>query len=214
MTARLFGRRGFALLAVLWIIIGLAVLMITLARVTHRALAAAEGHSDRLRGRWIAEGCIARLRASSDAALSEDPYRASARWTMLDSVVGVDTNRTLPGCDISLSIDGRPVVSRATTAQLDSLPGMSDEAITTILRMRASDHPLTSLVPIAAELSPDARAFFDASYSELSRRIVVEPDAWVVRSRAHLGTPPTPVNIEARLVRGGTRAAIAQWVEW
>jgi len=108
---------------------------------------------------------------------------------------------------------GWPVISRATAAELDSLPGMTPEAVAKILQLRAI-RPLTDLLPVAASLSPDARAVFDASYQELSRRLATEPDAWVVRSQAHLGVPPTPVNVEARFVRAGTRAALVRWIEW
>ena len=212
-TPSLSTRRGFALLAVLWIIIALGVLAITVSRVTYRALAGAQGEKDRVTGRWSAEGCIARLRAVSDAVLGEDPYRARDRWQKLDFIVGVDSASALTGCDITIRLDGRPVISRATAAELDSLPGMTPEAVAKILQLRAI-RPLTDLLPVAASLSPDARAVFDASYQELSRRLATEPDAWVVRSQAHLGVPPTPVNVEARFVRAGTRAALVRWIEW
>jgi hypothetical protein len=215
MTAlSLAARRGFALLAVLWIIIALGVLAITVSRTTYRAMAGAQGEKDRVVGRWIAEGCIARVRAVSDAALAEDPFRASARWQKLDSIVAVDGASTLTGCDIAIRLDGRPVLARATVADLDSLPGMTPEAVAKIRQLQSMGAPLTDLVPVAAMLSSGARAVFDASYADLSRRIAIEPDAWVVRSQAHLGVPPTPVNVEVRLVRAGTRAAPVRWIEW
>jgi hypothetical protein len=214
MTTSLSLRRGFALLAVLWIIIALGVLAITVATVTYRAIGAAQGERDRLVGRWSAEGCIARFRAVGDAVLGEDPYRASDRWRVLDSIIGVDSASALAGCDVTVRMDGRPVLGRASAAELDSLPGMTHEAVAKILQLRATRAPLSDLFPVAASLSPDARAVFDAHYLELSRLLVTEPDAWVVRSRAHLGVPPTPVNVEARFVRAGTRAALVRWVEW
>jgi hypothetical protein len=207
-------RRGFALLGVLWIIITLGVLAITFARLTYRAIAAAQGEQDRVTGRWSAEGCIARVRAVSDAVLSENPYRARDRWITLDSIVEVDSAPTLLGCDVSLRTDGRPVVARASAAELDSLPGMTPESVAKIIQLRVTSPPLTDLIRVANALSPDARLAFDASYQQLSRRLAAEPDAWVVRSRAHFGVPPTPVNIEARFVRAGTRAALVRWVEW
>ena len=214
MTAPLLSaRRGFALLAVLWIIVALGVLSITFARITYRALAGARQERDRITGRWNAEGCIARLRAVGDAVLGEDPYRASDRWRNLDSIAGVDSTSALVGCDLTVRIAGRPVLTRASAAELDSLPGMTPEAVAKLLQLRAI-RPLNDLLPLAASLSPDARAVFDASYAELSHRLAIEPDAWVVRSQAHLGAPPTPVNIEARFVRAGTRAALVGWQEW
>lgn len=207
-------RRGFALLAALWMIIALGVLALTTSRVTYRAIVGAHGERDRLVGRWRAEGCIARIRAISDAVLSDDPYGASDIWRALDSVVAIDSASTLAECDVTIRIDGRPVLARASEEELSLLPGMSPEAVTTILRLRSTSPPLTDLALVAPALSPDARAVFDASYPELSRRVVSEPDAWVVRSRAHFGAPATPVNLEARFVRAGTRAALVRWVEW
>jgi hypothetical protein len=207
-------RQGFALLAVLWIIVALGVLAITASRVTHRAVSSAQAERDRVVGRWIAEGCIARLRAASDAALDQDPYSAADSWSNLDALVGVDSIHTLPGCDLSLRVGGRPVVRRASAAELDSLPGMTNEAVAAILRMRTDRKSNVNLALLAAQLSRDARAIFEAHYRELSDRLVTEPDVWVVRSRAHLGVPATPVNIEARFIRGGTRAALVRWVEW
>jgi hypothetical protein len=205
--------RGFALLAVLWIIIALGVLAIMVSRVTYRALAGAREERDRVAGRWNAEGCIARFRAVSDAVLREDPYRARDRWQQLDSIVGMDSVAVLSGCDITIRTAGRPALTRASASELDSLPGMTPEAVAKFLQLRAT-RPLTDLLPVAASLSPGARAVFDASYRELLRRLATEPDAWVVRSQAHLGVPPTPVNIEARFVRAGTRVAVVGWQEW
>jgi hypothetical protein len=207
-------RRGFALLAVLWIVIALGVLAITVSRTTYRALTGAQGEKDRIIGRWSAEGCIARVRAVSDAVLAEDPSRAGEKWQKLDSIVGADSASSLTGCDFTILLGGRPVLARATAADLDSLPGMTPEAVATILQLQSMGAPLTDLVPVASALSPGARAVFDASYAQLSRRLALEPDAWVVRSRAHLGVPPTPVNVEVRLVRAGTRAALTSWIEW
>jgi hypothetical protein len=212
-TMPLSTRRGFALLAVLWIIIALGVLAITVSRVTYRAMAGAQGEHDRVIGRWNAEGCISRFRSVSDAVLAEDPYRSSDRWRWLDSIVQIDSAPTLKGCDVTIRMEGRPVLGRASAAELDSLPGMTPEAVAKILQLRAI-RPLTDLLPIVAALSPGARKVFDASYVELSRSLAIEPDAWVVRSQAHLGAPPTPVNIEARFVRAGTRAALIRWQEW
>ncbi|HWP14247.1 MAG TPA: hypothetical protein VNM46_01340 [Xanthobacteraceae bacterium] len=192
----------------------MGVLAITVARVSYRAVAGARGERDRVAGRWIAEGCIARLRAISDAVLAENPDQARDNWRMLDSMVAGETARSLTGCDMAMVMDGRPVLSRAAAADFDTLPGMTPEAVSKILEIRATRVPLTDLIVVAAALSPRARAILEASYATLSRRVVSEPDAWVVRSRAHRGLPPTPVNVEARLVRAGTRVALTQWREW
>ena len=207
-------RRGFALLGVLWIVVGLSVIALAMARVSWHAVRYAEIEHDQVVGRWLAEGCIARLRSVTNSALSADPVHAAVVWRVLDRVLAVDSAAALGGCDLTLRTAGRVVLDRATAADLDTLPGMTMEAIARILQMQQEGEAITDLLLVEAALTPTARALLDAHYPELLRETTTEPDAWVVRARTHIGTPPTPVNLEVRFVRGGSRAAIMRWVEW
>jgi len=206
-------RRGFTLLAVLWIIISLGVLAGVLGQRARRAVAVTQGAHDRIVGRWLAEGCLARWQALVNEVMSANPTQASGAWRDLERTMH-DSGAMLDGCDLDVRVDGRLMLSRATDVQLAGLPGMTPEAIARIFEFRARGEPITDLLQIEGQLSPVAKLMFDAHYAELTRVTTVEPDVWVVRSRAHVGVPPTPMNVEVRFVRGGTRAAVIRWVEW
>lgn len=211
-------RNGFALLGVLWIITGLGVVALAMGRISRRAVAQSEIEYDRIVGRWLAEGCLARLRSVTNGMLEGDPLHAPVVWQTLDRVLA-DSSAALTGCDLSLRPDGRIVLDRASAPDLDTLPGMTLEAIAHVLGMQRAGTPITNLLLIEGALTPAAKAAFDANYVALLQRITVEPDAWLVRARARVDAPateipPTPVNIEVRLVRAGSRAAVMRWVEW
>lgn len=207
------GRRGFTLLAVLWIIIGLGVLAGALAQRAQHAFAVTRGTHDRIVGRWLAEGCLARWQALVNEVMQADPTHAGAAWRDLERTMQ-DSVGMLDGCDLVVHVDGRLMLTRATDAQLAALPGMTPEAIARIIEFRVRGMPITDLLQIEGLLSPVSKLIFDAHYAELTRVTTAEPDVWVVRARAHVGEPSTPMNVEARFVRGGTRAAVVRWVEW
>ena len=207
-------RRGFALLAVLWIIIGMSVLALATSGAGRHAVAAAQREHDRIVGRWIDEGCVERLRAVLDAAMARAQSQAAVVWRDADRVVLTDSAAAMAGCDVTMQTSGRVVWSRASEAQLDSLPGMSFEAVMKALRLRTAGAPITDVLVLEGSLSPEAKALFDMHFQDLTRLATVDPDAWAVRVRAHVGDPPTPVNVAVRLVRAGTRAAVVRWVEW
>lgn len=207
-------RRGFALLAVLWIILGMSVLAIATSGAGWHAVAAAQHAHDRIVGRWIDEGCVERLRAVLDGALAGAKSQAATVWRDADRLLLQDSAVVLTGCDLSMRPTGRVVWSRASEAQLDALPGMSFEAVMKTLRLRAAGGTIADILTVEGSLSPEAKALFDAHFQELSRLATVDPDAWEVRVRAHVGDPPTPVNVVVRLVRAGPRAAVVRWVEW
>ena len=206
--------RGFALLGVLWIVVGLSVMALAMARISWHAVTYAEIEHDQIVGRWLAEGCLARLRGVTNNTLSADPVHAVVVWRALDRVLLVDSAAALDGCDLTLQPAGRVVLDHATAADLDTLPGMTTEAIARILQMQQDRKPITDLLLVEAVLTPTAKALLDAHYTELLRETTTEPDAWVVRARMHVGTPPTPFNLEVRFVRAGSRAAVMRWVEW
>lgn len=206
-------RRGFAMLAVLWIIVALSVLALAVGEVARHAVASVQREHDRTVGRWAAEGCISRFRAVLADSLA-GPEQTARVWRAIDTVVLGGNDARTTGCDLSARTAGRVVLGRASEQVLDSVPGMSFEATTRVLAMRTSGTPIIELQAVEASLSPEAKAVFDTHYVELSRLLTVQPDAWIIRSQSHVGQPPTPMNIEARLVRAGSRAGIVRWVEW
>jgi len=206
-------RRGFTLLAVLWIIIGMGVIAGALAQRARHAFAMTRGAHDRIVGRWMAEGCVARWQALVNGVMSTDPTRAGSVWRDLEHTIR-DSVAMLEGCDLVMHVEGRLMLSRATDIQLAALPGMTPEAIARVFEFQSRGEPITDLLQIEGQLSPVSKLIFDAHYAELTRLTTTEPDVWVVRARTHVGEPPTPMNVEVRFVRGGTRAAVTRWVEW
>jgi Tfp pilus assembly protein PilX len=92
-------RRGFALIAVLSVMVGAVALGITLSTATNEALGAARNRISLTRATWFAEGCIERARAVVGDALL-DERRASMAWNDLDSVVAA--SMSFAGCDVRL----------------------------------------------------------------------------------------------------------------
>ena len=205
---------GFALLGVLWIIVGLSVVALAMGRMSWHAIMAAQTQHGRIVGRWLADGCLARFRSVTNGLLGAEAARATTIWRTLDRTLLVDSGAALTECDISMQTAGRIVLNRAVTSDLDTLPGMTLEAIAHILQFQQAGTPITDLVLVESALTRPAKLLFDTHYRDLLIETTPEPDVWVVRARAHVGVPPTPVNIEMRLVRAGARAAVVRWVEW
>jgi len=126
--------------------------------------------------------------------------RGFERVTGLDSLLGVER--------------GRIVLDRAPLAVIASLPGMTDEAVLRIAERRARGLEVGEVASIAAELSVAARRALESRFSELAQRVTTEPDAWVIRVTTHAGEPPVTSELEARLVRAGTRAAVIRRRRW
>lgn len=303
--------RGFALLAVLWVIVGLATLSLASALAARNAVSAARNRTELTRARWSALGCMERARAAvADVLLAPDQKdrRGLTGWSSLDVVVAhspllataqcdvhlhaagsrIDVNHadaemlgalltqlrvpqprrdsmvdalldwrdaddiarplgaerewyasrgrfpprngpfadvreiarvrgfeTLGGLDSVLDVEpGRISLAYAPLAVVAALPGLDGEAVGRIAERRARGLPTQEMEEFASGLSPNARRALLARYSDLARFATVEPDAWIVVSRATLGAPAVTVEIEARLVRAGARAAIVRKRAW
>jgi general secretion pathway protein K len=83
------GRRGFALVSVLWVIVGVSALALTANLAAREAVAAARNRADLTEATWLAEDCHARVRAAADAALAEElrAVRDLTAWRRLDRIV-------------------------------------------------------------------------------------------------------------------------------
>ncbi len=79
-------RRGFALLAVLWVIAGLAALALGVSLAAREAVASAHNRNDLVRAQWRAEECVEQARAIIAAAM------AGGEWRRLDKVVAAATH--------------------------------------------------------------------------------------------------------------------------
>jgi general secretion pathway protein K len=172
--------RGFALVAVLWVMVSVAVLGASLTSSSREAVATAQNRIDLLRAAWRAEACAEGARSVIDDALATDAPNASnaSSWPRLDAIVS--RSAIVQGCDLSL---------RPTGTTIDG--NTADSA-----RIRA--------VLIAIGQSVDrADALFDWQDADDTPRPHGAEKAWY--SSAHRLTPrdgPIASLDELRLVRG------------
>jgi len=105
-------RAGFVLLAVLWVLLGVATLALGCALAGREAAAAAHNRVAIARAAWAAEGCLERARAAIGGALSQgrrDAGMSGSAWDTLDRVVASSLSYPVPGvgpCDVRLHASG------------------------------------------------------------------------------------------------------------
>jgi prepilin-type N-terminal cleavage/methylation domain-containing protein len=121
-------RSGFVLLAVLWVLLGLAMLALTSALAGREAVLAARNRVSLARARWRAEGCLERARAAiGEALIASSVTGVAARgrslgWSALDEVAGASPLLREAGCDVVLQATGGAVdVNEADGEQLRAL---------------------------------------------------------------------------------------------
>ena len=96
-------RGGFALIAILWAIVGIGALALALGLSARESVAAARNRVDETRARWRAEGCAEAARALVDASLAR---AGDAAWRALDSALAGARKTTLAACDVDLRAAG------------------------------------------------------------------------------------------------------------
>lgn len=118
MTRR-WSRTGFALLAALWVIVGLSAMTLTGLLVARDVSTAAENRIMLTRARWRAEECLERALAVVDDALSG---RIPGGWEYLDRAVAAAPEVTRAACDVTFTPTGIAVdVNAADGDQLLAL---------------------------------------------------------------------------------------------
>jgi type II secretory pathway component PulK len=124
MYARPSTRRGFALLAVLWILIGISALALAMNLAGREAVAAANNRLNEARARWRAEGCLERVRATATTVLSNqsDVSRNATSWAALDSALATSALVIDAGCDVSATPAG--VALNVNTASASTLSAL------------------------------------------------------------------------------------------
>ncbi len=165
-----FDRRGFALLAVLWIMVGVSALALLANLAARRAVATSANRLSLTRAQWRAEDCLERARAAiadvlaGRASWSLSAGSSPAGWGTLDRAVTRSPLLTEAHCDVALRAAGTAVdVNAADAEQLGrlfravGLPGPQSDSLTdAILDWRdADDIPR----PLGAE-----RAWYDAHH--------------------------------------------------
>jgi len=310
MSGRPRGRDGFALLAALWILVGVSALVLTVALAGREAAHASRNRVALARARWRAAGCLERARAVAADAIASPEARTSAvppaGWGGVDRAIAdspllegcgvrvraagarVDVNtadvetlsrllnaagvpafaadsmadaladwrddddlvrplgaerpwygarqaflpRNAPladvrelrrvrgwgavaGLDTLVAVDSARVpLNQAPPAVLASLPGMGREAVGRVMELRARGERVVDLAAFSGVLSPGARQAFEQAYASLAPRVALEPDAWIVASRAEDGQPAVAAVVEMTLVRAGTRVAVVRRRTW
>jgi general secretion pathway protein K len=109
MNARHGSRRGFALLAVLWVMASAAALGVTVSLAAREAVSAARNRAAATRAMWHAEGCLERARAAvGDALTAGASPRAGEEslWLRLDSVVTGSVYVANARCSVSMRAAG------------------------------------------------------------------------------------------------------------
>jgi type II secretory pathway component PulK len=109
MSAAPVPRRGFALLAVLWVMVSAAALGLTLSLAGREAVATARNRTAAARAMWRAEGCLERSRAAiADAIAGPTLYQRVEGfvWLRLDSVVMSSSLMATARCNVSLRAAG------------------------------------------------------------------------------------------------------------
>jgi type II secretory pathway component PulK len=96
------GSEGFALMAVLWVVVAAGALALAARLAARDLIASARNRGDLARAEWAAEGCAERARAAVHRAFrsiaEEGPE--SGTWARLDAVV--DSSRLIEGCRVRL----------------------------------------------------------------------------------------------------------------
>src|SRR6476661_9459818 len=111
-------RRGYALLAVLWVLTFAAELGAGMRLSARDGALAVENRVRLTRAAWTAEGCVERARAAIDAALQNDST-AGVAWLALDSVVVASPLSS--GCDLVMRPSGSRLSVFADSSQLRAL---------------------------------------------------------------------------------------------
>lgn len=102
-------RRGFALLAVLWVMAAAAALGLTVSLAAREAVATARNRTGATRAMWRAEDCVERARATIAEALVVHRSRQrdeESVWLRLDSIVTASALVVAARCNVSVRAAG------------------------------------------------------------------------------------------------------------
>ena len=122
-------RRGFALLAVLWIVAGIAAVAMATTLAARDAVDVARNRGALSRARWLAAGCLETARAAADGALRTSRVVAPGEgsWSRADTLLAT---LSLDGCTLGVSaagdaidvnaVDGDAIVAALLVAGADS----------------------------------------------------------------------------------------------
>jgi len=189
--------RGIALLVVLWVIAGIGTAAGFGLGAVREGIATSRVRVEGTRARWVADGCLAFVRARLDRALRErnDSWRNAAQLVPEECAV-----RFSPPADLA------PDLNTAPPGALAALPGFDPAVVEAVVAARGWGRRIESLDGLLVALPSDLRDRVAARYGDLVGRIAFEPVAWDVTGVAEV---VRPVVVE-RWVRAGTRVAVVR----
>lgn len=209
---------GYALLAVLWICVGVGAAGFAISEAAGSAIAASHNRMALTRAAWDARGCLAYTRAAlvrvfhaqSDAARPE----TASLWERVDRLVSKSPPPAAFACTVSAHPasqrpDSLPSDSTADTAAvylnrapvdvLAGLPGFTSETVEIIVAARRRARPIMSIEELTSKLSRDGRKALLAASSALRGRIAFYMPAWLITVRAAAGQPSVDMVVEQRV---------------
>lgn len=230
-------RRGFALIAVLWLLVALSALTGgSLGRARTGSMAAANRMSLE-RTAWSAEACVSAMLAALDSAsrsggeqtVPEPILRRFANGTEC-SVHGIDpSSRILPDSatdemlqrlgSIALSLgipveslvsvdgDGRVNLNSASAGVMAALPGLDLEAAEDLVSRRRQRGRFANLNDVVNALPGLKRDSVNARLTELGRIVSFAPARLLVVSSGRDARAPPVSTLELLLVPAGNRMA-------
>lgn len=198
--------RGFALLAVLWLVTALAALALAGTAAARVAGAVTMNRVALTRARWAAEACLATARAMLDSVVRANQPLAAFDGDTLYFATGARCWSRV----VEHDEDGRVNLNAASAPALATLPGFGEEAVRVVLERRAFGERITDLFQVMGRVSPPARAAIMERYGELLRRVEFAPSSLVVTATGVVAGSPVSAAIEVVVVPAGTRAAVVR----
>lgn len=198
--------RGFALLAVLWLVAALAALGMAGTAAARVAGAVTMNRVALARARWAAEGCLATARVLLDSVVRANRPLAGFDGDTLYFATGARCWSRV----VEHDEDGRVNLNTALASALAVLPGFGEEAVQVVLERRAFGERITDLFQVMGRVSPPARAAIMERYGELLRRVEFAPSSLVVTATGVVAGSPVMAEIEVVVVPAGTRAAVVR----
>lgn len=111
---------------------------------------------------------------------------------------------------LTVETDHQVNLNTAPVPVLSALPGLSDEAVRTIVSLRRSGIVFRSLEDLAARLTTPSRALLEEHYSDLRRRVQFRTRAYRLTSAGRPSGQGRAITIEATVAIVGQRAAVVR----
>ncbi len=233
------GRRGFALLAVLWVTVALAALA---GGAVARAREGADGIEAQIRfmrGRWAAEGCL----AAAHALLAGDAATVARTWEPDSIAFANGTVCRLEVADPASRLhadsappavlerfarlvppderarfmtrdgDGRVNLNTAPPEVLRALPGFDEQVVQQVLELRRWGSRIAGTSTVLPRVLPPQREALLANWSDLQALLVAE-SPWLVIHAEGMVPGERPAAVVEEVIVLGSRPAVVGRRVW